>query len=53
MQRLKLVARMSCSLYLLAGVEVFFNLGPRTLEILRAPRYLNPALLSAARYQTC
>jgi len=23
---------------------VFFNLGPRVLEMLRAPRYLNPAL---------
>ena len=30
--------------YDLAGVEVFFNLGPRALEMLQAPRYLNPAL---------
>jgi len=31
--------------YDLAGVEmIFFNLGPRALEMLRAPRYLNPAL---------
>jgi len=32
--------------YDLAGVEMFFfNLGPLALEILRAPRYLNPALV--------
>jgi len=36
---------MSCPhSYDLAGVEIFFNLGPRALEMLRAPRYLDPAL---------
>jgi len=31
--------------YDLAGVEMFFfNLGPRTLEMLQTPRNLNPAL---------
>ena len=30
--------------YVLAGIEVFFYLRPRALEMLRAPRYLNPAL---------
>jgi len=30
--------------YDLAGVEIFLYLGPRALEILQAPRYLNPAL---------
>jgi len=27
-----------------AGVEMFFKLGTRALEMLQAPRYLNPAL---------
>jgi len=30
--------------YDLAVVDVFFNLGPRALEMPQAPRYLNPAL---------
>jgi len=45
MQRVKLVVRMPCPHYVLPSVEVFLNLGPRALEMLRAPRYLNLALV--------
>jgi len=35
------------TLYDLAGVDmIFFDLGPRALEMLRAPRYLNPAMVT-------
>jgi len=44
MQRIKLVVRMPCLHNVLPSVEVFLNLGPHALEMLRAPRYLNPAL---------
>jgi len=44
MQRVKLVAGCLATHYDLVGVEVLFILGPRVLEMLQAPRYLNPAL---------
>jgi len=31
--------------YVLQVLRCFFNLGPRALEMLRAPRYLNSALI--------
>jgi len=37
-------AESALKLYDLAGVEIFLNLGPRALEMLPAPRHLNPAL---------
>ena len=43
MQRVKLVTRMP-PIWFSRCRGVFFNLGPRALEMAQAPRYLNPAL---------
>jgi len=43
MQRVKPETRMPCPH---TCWDVFFNLGPRALEMLRGPRYLNPALVA-------
>jgi len=33
-------------------LRCFLNLGPRALEMLQAPRYLNPALHAARVFET-
>jgi len=52
MQKSKLVAPMPCPHFMVWQVlRCFFNLGPRALEMLRAPRYLIPALPNNALMQ--
>jgi len=48
LQRVKLVARMPPTHFMFQqALRCFFNLGPRVIQMLRVPRYLNPALAPA------